>query len=166
MDAIHYADIERLEARIERVDLFRVPELSDSIRQLMRLSWIPTLAGVHRLMLPDRKGLSIVENALGRYEVYEHDNRRRGLVKELRSLPQAFAFADARVPPKSLGAVLTAARWRREPPSLKQLRLARKLDLPLPSGATKGSVGAMISHYFAQSSHVNNSYYIQPPKPL
>ena len=149
-DAVHYVDIERLEARIERVDLFRVPELPDALRELTRLSWIPTLAGMHRLMLPDRKGLSIVQNALGRYEVYHHDNRRRRLVKELPSLPQAFAHADALVPRKSLGAVLTSARWRKQPPSWKQLRLARKLSLPVPPGATKGDVEVMISNYFAQ----------------
>lgn len=151
-DAVHYMDIERLEARIERVDLFRVPELPDALRELTRLSWIPTLAGMHRLMLPDRQSLSILENALGRYEVHEHDSRRRRLAKELQSLPQAFAYADALVPPNNVGAVLATARWRGEPPSLKQLRLARKLDLPVPSDATKGSVGAMISNYFAQSS--------------
>ena len=153
VDAVRYSSIERLEARIKHINVFDVPELPQRMRELTRLSWIPVLDGVYRLMPPGRKSFSIVENALGRHEVYSCPHReRQQLLKEFPSLAHAFAFADGLVPQGNVGAVLSSARWRKDPPSLPQLRLAQRLNLPVPADATKGTLGAMISNHFARRS--------------
>ena len=153
VDAVRYTNIERLEARIKHINVFEVPEQSQRVRELTRLSWIPMFDGVYRLMMPGRQSLSVVENALGRHEVYSQPGRGRPLlIREFPSLAHAFAFADGLVPQNNVGAVLSSARWRKQPPSLKQLKLAQKLKLAVPGDATKGSVGAMLSNYFAQRS--------------
>ncbi len=154
VDAVRHADIERLEARIERVDLFKAPELPQRVRELTRLSWIPMLDGVYRLMLPGKKSLAIVANALGRHEVHAQQGHEKPRpIQEFPNLAHAFRYADSLVPKDNAGAVLSSARWRKDPPSPEQLRLAQRLNLPVPDDATKGTLGTLLANYFAQRSN-------------
>lgn len=156
-DGMAYADVAKLEASIERINLFRVQPLPDEVACQTRNAWVRVLDGVFRLGLPERRAFVVVENALGRADLFREKNGERRHVGEWANLGDALFQADKLVPKDCIGAVLRAAKWRTERPTPGQLSTARKLRIPVPKGATKGDVSLMISAFFSRGERIQGA---------
>ena len=105
----------------------------------------PTNARVDAAVLDPgtRRGLSA--HAAGTKVILDRRERTRSARSLLLPAPRATAVVERIPEPRSrvrlrgrpgaqgnVGAVLSSARWRKDPPSLPQLRLAQRLNLPVP----------------------------------
>lgn len=129
-------------------------EMADLFAKVRRdgIAWVAShrpgeLHAYHRSLGPNRGTVFLVERAPGSWLAsFQPDGDTGGRVL-IADAPMELAqgVAEDFVRKNGAGPLVNAnARWRGEPPSRKQLWLARKLGVTVPAGATKGEVSDMI----------------------
>jgi len=121
-------DIDEIRAFIERVDLFRSPQIPALARKYSRFCWIEQGPDQYRLSLPDRKTLILKVNHLNQCELYRSEGMTRVLLEVLPDVANGFIAGDSLVPKDCIGAVMTTARWRKDEPNKKQARALYNLN--------------------------------------
>jgi hypothetical protein len=94
--------------------------LPTEIGKHSKFGWLADGPGAYHLGLMDHRVLTVRENTLGQWEVYEHS---RGVVNRLwtaKTLKESLALAETQIPPRDTPAVRIGARWQRDSPTEPQ----------------------------------------------
>jgi superfamily II DNA or RNA helicase len=134
--------LSELKSIAENISLFQ-PNYPPEIARLSELAW--RKSGDGYCLAVSRDLVSITQDLRGDWQI-------RGRVGEAvaefsaQNLPGAMNVADRFVLDHGgvKGYLKRETKWRGEPPTEKQIRLARILKLTIPPGATKGAVSAAI----------------------
>lgn len=119
---------------VEKVNLFQSPVIPEIVRKFSKFSWLGDTDSGYRLTLPDKTMLMVRENHLGQAEIWRLDRGTRAIVTVCPDLRTAFYKSDQLVPASQMGAVLTKARWRNDPPTEAQAYALYRWDRNLRSG--------------------------------
>lgn len=120
----------------------------------MELTWVD-YGGSYRLSLANSGSIAIISDALDRWQAVYKPGGRLGLPVELTAWQDRDAVlraAEQYVQTEhkdSLILVTRNARWRKDPPSVKQIMLCNKFHIPVPPGASKGQVSIALDRFFA-----------------
>jgi hypothetical protein len=128
------ASIDEARVTVETVNLFQPACIPAIVRKLSRFAWMGEGESAYRLSLPDRTTLIIRENHLGNAEIWRADRGTRAVIETHRNLQEAFCAADQLVPSSQIGAVMSTARWRNDPPTEAQAYALYRWDRSLRSG--------------------------------
>lgn len=140
-------DLTDLDLIASKLELFKVsypPEVS----RLTDLAW--TKQGEEYTIPVGRNRITIASDLLGEWWVRGEMNNSKVEIA-CQNLAGAFNAADREILEgggvKSL--LSREAKWRDVGPSDKQVALCRKLNLPIPDGATRGMVSAALDSHFS-----------------
>jgi len=140
------ASLRDLRYRCRRIDLFdlRVPE---EIADVSEYAWIEIGRGCCRLNLGRGERVMVAPTILGEWEVVleraDGETTVASAADRRRAVRSADAFVEANRK-EAVPLVLSRSRWRRQPPSARQLDILRRLRLHLPRGLTKGQASHLI----------------------
>ncbi len=156
-DLSRVASIEEVRRLLTEVDLLRRGGAAVEVERYSHLEWIKLSEVRYHLTLPHRESITIAQDLLGQYEVSSILQDRTGtygryMVGRLSTLAQAFEVADrflVEYRPNALPLLRRDSRWRKDPPSEKQLALLRKLNIPISPNLSKGEASNLIARYFA-----------------
>lgn len=148
-DATSWDDIRRI---AQEVDPLQVAALDPVLRAVAKAAWLTAPWGYH-LGLPEGS-LGIVVDLLGQATVrFKARGEQPETLERFPDAEQAVRWAEHWLGVEhadSARLVERGARWRKDPPSERQLELARKLRILLPEGATRGHVSALIDQRLAK----------------
>jgi hypothetical protein len=155
-----FRDLATMHSLVEKIDLFRPPEIPEVARQYSRYAWVSSTNESYRLAIPDGPVLVIRQNALGGFDVGQVKNGLRIPLRDNVDIRKSFEIGDSMVPVEAKILLSHSANWRNEPPSDKQIRRLASLNRDLfsrferdlskfstyvRSTFTKGEVSSMIS---------------------
>lgn len=155
-------DINKIDYAIEEVDLLSGLKIPDELSGETTLDWYKYSEGQYQLSLPEKRQVFITQQMTNEYLVHEmwHDTEeQRKKEKSLmtyKSLDDALRFADNYVLehyPEYKTVVSTASRWRKLPPSSKQLELLQKLGVndTVLGQVDRGTAARLITKLFNYS---------------
>jgi superfamily II DNA or RNA helicase len=140
-------DLTDLDAISSHLELFKVsypPEVS----RLTELAW--TKQGDAYVINAGRNRITIAADLLGEFWVRGRMNNTDVAIRS-QNLAGAFNAADREILEgggvKSI--LARESKWRNDGPSEKQIALCKKINLPIPNGATRGMVSAAMDAHFA-----------------
>lgn len=129
LDLRRYANLEDVEAAVERVDPFSASGITQVSKRLSRFAWLKQSEDVYRLGLANGTVMWIEVDQLGQAEVFtKQSDTTRTSSGGFETAEEAFAFADSCVPVDAIGVALSTARWRTAAPSDKQAALIWRID--------------------------------------
>lgn len=117
-----YSDVDSLRGMVEMIDLFAKPIIPDEVKRWSQFAWVTGMAAGFTLVLPEKESLTVRENALGQFDVFQSINGSRTCLKTIADLQAAFRFADSLVPREAQILVKQAAAWRLGEASPKQIK--------------------------------------------
>jgi ATP-dependent helicase IRC3 len=132
LDAIK-SKLEKLKTSIHAINLLAVPESPAEFRKLSKLVWLKESEGAYHLGLMDGGMMSIREDTLGQLHVCRHNKGVRRELYVAKSLPEAIRAAESEIPTRDMNVMSSAASWRKEPCTEKQVALLYVLDKRLKS---------------------------------
>ena len=150
-NAVSLADARNI---LQEVDLMRaaVRGVRDELRTISQMAWLRTSLGVYYLPLPDRRSITVRENALGLWAVHvtHPDAPAMSLSRDgAASLQCAIALADGYVQEFEASACAltdTRARWRKRPATEAQMkRLGRRYVPGMTCGEATDMIQTMIA---------------------
>jgi superfamily II DNA or RNA helicase len=153
-------EAQRVRTASRAFDLFAAAsDAKEKLPSSSRMMWTFN-AGVFSLGLPGKERVRVRDDALGGWWA-EHYNgttwrqlNQTALVGEQayqRCVLRVEAWVRDRLTERELAAVMRDARWRSDPPSEKQIEVARKCRIPVPEGTTRGDLSAAIDAFFARA---------------
>ena len=147
---------EEMRSLVEKIDLFQPPVIPAVARKYSQFAWIEHMQGSYYLAIPDAESLLIKTNHLGQREVYRATNGRRTQIATLSGDAEAFEFADSLVPAEAARALFTTARWRKDEPSERQIKMLWWKDRKLAKDF--GSMGELYDFAVKQYKAGNLSW--------
>jgi superfamily II DNA or RNA helicase len=121
-------DMAAIRATLQSVDLLAAPNVPPEIGRHSKFGWLADGPGAYHLGLMDHKVLTVRENTLGQWEVYEHS---RGVVNHLwtaKTLKESLALAEKQIPARDAPVLRIGAKWQGDPPSQKQANCIWQID--------------------------------------
>lgn len=121
-------DMAAIHATLKSVDLLAAPTVPPEVGKYSKFGWLADGPGAYHLGLMDHKVLTVRENTLGQWEVYEHS---LGVVNHLwtsKTMKEALALAEKQIPPRDAPVLRVGAKWQGEPPSDKQAGRIWQID--------------------------------------
>ena len=129
LDLRRYANLEDVEASVERVDPFSASGITQVSKRLSRFAWLKQSEDIYRLGLANGTVMWVEVDQLGQAEVFlKQRDTTRTSSGGFETTEEAFAFADSCVPVDAIGVALSTARWRTAAPSDKQAALIWRID--------------------------------------
>ena len=144
----------------ERIDLFMPPPRSKTVEEFSRLVWAETSDNSFYLNISGQERLHIEQRTLGDYRCslsrLGTDGTAEGYktLGDVESIREAFSRCDRWLQSnrsEHLALLESAAIWRADPPSDKQLKILRKYGIPLTEDLTKGQASQIIDKLFAEN---------------
>lgn len=140
-------NLDELKTIAQNIELFKVSYPTE-VSRLTELAW--TKQGDAYTLPVGRERVTLSADLLGEWWV-------RGSVAgkpveiQAQNLAGAFNIADRVVMDSGVAKTLLArdSRWRNDGPSEKQVALCKRLNLPIPVGATRGMVSAALDAHFS-----------------
>ena len=151
-----FADIAELRGIIERIDLLKVPEISQEIAAVSPLEW-RKVNGLFEISLPGKDVIRIHESPLG-YQVSRSINGIQSIVHESFKLENAVAYAERELIPDDAYDLLRAeASWKSKRPSEKQIDtlFGIRRDLKAKFSGNKELFTAYVKEHFSKGEVSN-----------
>lgn len=142
-----FDDLTKLSGHIEKIDLLSIPGTPEEVKKHTELSWIEGGSGY--LLSTPEKTLSITQNTLGNYSIYSNVKGLQTYVAAKDSLPEAIKHAEGLLDDNAYNFAKQGAKWKNEPPSVKQIELLLKID--------KASVN-MLGGKAEYTKHIMNNF--------
>jgi superfamily II DNA or RNA helicase len=141
-------NLDELATLAEKIELFKV-SYPPEVARLTELAW--TKQGDAYAINVNRERLTLSADLLGEWRVHGSLNGNP-IDIQTQNLAGCFNAADRAILENGgvKGLLARESRWRNDGPSDKQLALCKKLNLPIPAGATRGMVSAALDSHFAQ----------------
>ena len=118
-----FGNLVELQSIVQAIDLLRPPTVPQEITGITTLTWFAGPGGSYQIVGP-LTHLSVRQNQLGQFEVAKHENGLRRLLRTHGTLAEAIGQAENMIPEQDLILLKSGSRWRSEPPTSKQIRLA------------------------------------------
>jgi superfamily II DNA or RNA helicase len=121
-------NMEAIHATLQSVDLLAAPNVPPEIAKYSKFGWLSDGPGAYHMGLMDHRVLTVRENTLGQWEVYEHS---RGLASHLwttKTMKEALALAERQIPRKDAPVLRVGAKWQGDPPSDRQASRIWQVD--------------------------------------
>ena len=121
-------DMAAIHATLQSVDLLAAPAVPPEVGKCSKFGWLADGPGAYHLGLMDHKVLTVRENMLGQWEVYEHS---RGVVNHLwtaKTLKEALALAEKQIPLRDAPVLRVGAKWQGDPPTEPQANRIWQID--------------------------------------
>jgi superfamily II DNA or RNA helicase len=121
-------NMEAIHATLQSVDLLAAPNVPPEIAKYSKFGWLSDGPGAYHMGLMDHRVLTVRENTLGHWEVYEHS---RGLASHLwttKTMKEALALAEKQIPRKDAPVLRVGAKWQGDPPSDRQASRIWQVD--------------------------------------
>jgi len=121
-------DMAAIHATLQSVDLLAAPAVPPEVGKCSKFGWLADGPGAYHLGLMDHKVLTVRENTLGQWEVYEHS---RGVVNHLwtaKTLKEALALAEKQIPLRDAPVLRVGAKWQGDPPTEPQANRIWQID--------------------------------------
>ena len=145
-----FRDLRELQSVIQTIDLLKPPSIPEDLRGLSDMAWTSGAAGSYNLV-GQSFHFSIRQNQLGQYEMAQHAAGMRQLMATFPALAPAIRSADAHVPVQERQLVSAEARWRKERPTPKQIKLLSSLDRSMyRKFGSFGEFSAFVSERFSR----------------
>jgi hypothetical protein len=122
-------DMEAIEATLRSVDLLAPPNVPPEIQKHSKFGWLTDGPGAYHLGLMDHKVLTVRQNVLGQWEIYEHS---RGVANHLwtaKEFKEALQLAEKNIPLRDVPVLRSTARWKTDPPTERQAGHIWNLDI-------------------------------------
>lgn len=145
-----------IHATLQSVDLLAAPVVPPEVGKYSKFGWLSDGPGAYHLGLMDHKVLTVRENTLGQWEVYEHS---RGMVNHLwtaKTMKEALALAEKQIPPRDAPVLRVGAKWQGDPPSDAQASRIWQLDTRVRKYYT--TPGEFFAFCVSQHHSGNESY--------
>lgn len=156
-EAVRVLTPEDIDVAYTRINLFMPPPPNEFVQEYSRFVWAEIGENTYHLGVDNANSLRISVDALGRW-VVEHHNRTNG-VKILgypNDMRDAFVRSDRWVTNRFDTNLLdSTASWRADAPTPAQIKLLKRIGVPLTSDMTKGTASQIISRWKES----------QPPRP-
>ncbi len=157
VDLSKLEDFSKLDSFVQEVNLFEVKYPADITNNSL-LQWHQGPDGKSfALMLPNHENVVLTENILGKWRVQGTVNGNK-MADIASSLPEAFRLADGFVTMFGRDIVhllKREANWMTGQATDKQLRLLRKLRIPVPMGGiSKGEAARKLNQFFTRKAMV------------
>lgn len=158
-EAAYVRSMDDIASAWERIDLFRPPPANETLQEISQFVWMETSSDTYVLHMNNDERVRISSDALGQYRVYlRHANGKEYELTEktgpLDSMAEAFQRSDRWVQKFRDDQIILLdanAKWRKEPPTEKQLKILRKHNVPITEDMTKGQCSKIIDKLFKEN---------------
>lgn len=157
-------NLQDFQVQTEEVDLFKVT-FSPEVVQYSEFQWKKISQDHYKIFIPNCGECVIKGNLLGSYDI---DGRvyLQTLKSSKPKFKDAINYADDLMRkfagPQNLSLLRREAKWHGDPPTEKQLKLAKAMGIQVPALASKGDVAKKLADHF---NKVKKKYKPAVPKP-
>jgi len=144
-----------VKSQVDRIDLFRAPEIRSDVKKLSKFAWLEIFDGVLQMQVAGGV-LEVRQNTLGKFELWQCRDGLRALRDTQASLAGALTVGDSMVPKDQEILLKSKARWRKDPPTENQCRKLHHTD---PSIKGKFSNGLEFYRFAFKQFHQGNQNY-------
>lgn len=153
--ALNALTLNDIELAYKKIDLFMPPPVSEFVQKYSRFVWAETSENNFHLSINDNESLRIYIDTIGRWTV-EYRNRSSGKSPTILGYPkdmrESFSRSDKWVMKKyDTRLIDSTAPWRGDPPTDKQVKILRRIGVPLSKDINKGVASQIISKYFEEN---------------
>ena len=153
--ALKALTLDDIELGYKQIDLFMPPPPSEVVQKYSRLVWAETSENNFHLSINESESLRIFIDTMGRWTV-EYRNRLKpssttilGYPKDMR---ESFSRSDKWVMKRyDTKLIDSTAPWRGDSPTDKQVKILRKIGVPITKEINKGVASQIISKYFEEN---------------
>ena len=162
-EAVRVLSPDDIDLAYKRIDLFMPPPPNEFIMQYSSFVWAEIAEGEYHLGLNNNESLKIFTDTLGRIAVAHTQKTTVGnsptvsILGYPADIREAFTRSDKWVMNNrtvSVSLIDNTAAWRTDYPTDKQVKLLKRIGVPVTSDMTKGT-----------ASNIINKYYEANPKP-
>jgi superfamily II DNA or RNA helicase len=150
--ALKALTLDDIEIAYKQIDLFMPPPVNEIVQKYSRLVWVETSENNFYLTINENESLRIFIDTMGRWTVEHRDKSSKnpptilGYPKDMR---ESFSRSDKWVMKRyDTRLIDSTAPWRGDPPTEKQIKILRKIGVPLTKEINKGVASQIISKYF------------------
>lgn len=155
LDLKEARSIEDVKSQVDRIDLFRAPQIRADVKKLSKFAWMEVFEGVLQIHA-DGEILEIRQNTLGKFELWQCRDGVRALRDTQPTLAATLTLADSMVPKDKEILLNAKARWRKDPPTENQ---CRKLHHTEPAIKAKYPNGLAFYRFAFEQFHKGNQNY-------
>lgn len=152
-EAVRVLNPEDIDLAYTRINLFMPPPPNPFVQEYSKLVWAEIGESDYHLGISNSEFMRIKCDALGRWNVTIHDNdsKTTRLLGSVADIREAFARSDKWIQTNrssSMSLLDSSAAWRSDAPTDSQVRVLKRIGIPITSDITKGMASQIISRYY------------------
>jgi superfamily II DNA or RNA helicase len=155
-EAVRVLSPDDIDLAYTRINLFMPPPPSEFVQQYSRFVWAEISENIYHLGIDNSNSLRIYNDALGRWIVEHHHRSNNKTDVTILGYPEdirdAFVRSDKWVMNRfDTKLIDSTASWRLDSPTDAQIKMLKRIGIPLTSEITKGIASQIISKYYEEN---------------